>query len=123
MFDIHKTRTTPFNPKSDGMVERFNKTVVDILAKYLDPLCQQKDWDKNLPFALMDYRSAAHESNKQDGVRKRAMYMPVEVMIQTPYTDRVQVEEYPMKVKENLLDIWDQARINLKDAGHRQKKN
>ncbi|XP_067667689.1 uncharacterized protein [Haliotis asinina] len=126
IFDIHKTRTTPFNPKSDGMVERFNKTVVDILAKYLDPLCQQKDWDQKLPFALMAYRSAAQESTKQTPNKMmfgRELSMPVDVMIQNPSVDKVQVEDYPMRVKEYLSDVWDKARIILKDAGHRQKKN
>ena len=34
---IEKTRTTPFHPRSDGMVERFNKTLTDMLAKMIDP--------------------------------------------------------------------------------------
>ena len=40
---ITKTRTTPFNPKSDGLVERTNRTIVQILAKLLDPEHNQKD--------------------------------------------------------------------------------
>ena len=33
LLGITKTRTTPYNPKSDGMVERFNRTLIDQLAK------------------------------------------------------------------------------------------
>ena len=41
---INKTRTTPLHPQSDGMVERFNKTIQDNLSKFVDN--NQTDWDK-----------------------------------------------------------------------------
>ncbi|XP_067656480.1 uncharacterized protein [Haliotis asinina] len=95
-----QTRTTPFNPdgKSDGMLERFNKTVVDILAKYLDPLCQQRDWDQKLPFALMAYRSATQESTEQTPNKMifgRELSMPVDVMIQNPSGDKFKLKTIP----------------------------
>ena len=34
-FNIHKTRTTSLNPASDGQVERFNRTLIDMLSKYV----------------------------------------------------------------------------------------
>ena len=36
LLGIHKTRTTPLHPQSDGMVERFNRTVEDQLSKFVD---------------------------------------------------------------------------------------
>ena len=40
---FHKTRTMPLHPQSDGMVERFNATIVHQLAKYYRE--DQRDWD------------------------------------------------------------------------------
>lgn len=57
---ITKTRTTPYHPKSDGMVERFNRTLISMLTTYVQE--NQKDWDLHLPYILMAYRSAVHES-------------------------------------------------------------
>ena len=57
---IKITRTTPYHPKSDGMVERFNKALASMLrAKVGD---NQRDWDTHLPYLLIAYRSAEHET-------------------------------------------------------------
>lgn len=47
---IDKTRTTAFRPESDGLVERFNRTLEDILSKYINK--NQKDWDEQLLLLL-----------------------------------------------------------------------
>ena len=43
LLDIQKTRTTPYHPQSDGMVERFNGTLEMQLSKFVD--YNQKVWD------------------------------------------------------------------------------
>ena len=35
LLGMHKTRTTPLHPQSDGMVERFNRTIENQLAAYV----------------------------------------------------------------------------------------
>ena len=55
-----KTRTTPYHPKSDGMVERFNKTSATMLSAYVDD--NHRDWDVHLPYVLMAYRATEHET-------------------------------------------------------------
>ena len=47
LLDIEKTRTTPLHPQSDGQVERFNRTVVEMLHGKIKE--DQKDWDLQLP--------------------------------------------------------------------------
>ena len=53
-------RTTPLTPQSDGMVERFNRTLKNMLAKFVDE--NLSDWDCHLPLLMMAYRSAVHET-------------------------------------------------------------
>lgn len=57
---IQKTRTTPLHPQSDGLVERFNKTLATQLAVVTAD--NQRDWDIHLPVVLLACRSAVQES-------------------------------------------------------------
>ena len=44
LLGIDKTRTTPLRPRSDGMVERFNRTLEGMLALFVAE--NQRDWDE-----------------------------------------------------------------------------
>ena len=46
LLDIEKTRT-PLHPQSDGQVERFNRTLIEMLCEKIQQ--DQTDWDLQLP--------------------------------------------------------------------------
>ena len=57
---VKKTHTTPYNPKSDGMVERFNRTLIDQLTKTL--LSCEGEWDSFLLQVAFAYNTCVHSS-------------------------------------------------------------
>ena len=57
---IKKTNTTAFHPQGNSRCERVNRTVLGILAKYLDE--NHAEWDKHLPLLMLGYRSQIHKS-------------------------------------------------------------
>ena len=57
---VKKTHTTPYNPKSDGMVERLNRTVINQLAKTL--LSCEGEWDSFLSHVAFAYNTSVHSS-------------------------------------------------------------
>ncbi len=60
MLQIHKTRTNPYRPRSNGLAERSNQTIEKLLRCLIrDNRCE---WDLHLQSALMAYRATPHAS-------------------------------------------------------------
>ncbi|CAC5407508.1 unnamed protein product [Mytilus coruscus] len=108
--NIDKTRPTAMHPQRDGIVERLNKTLEDILSKYITK--HQKDWDKHLHLALMAYRSSP--SILMFG---RETELPVD-LIYGSYPDSVETED----LRKGLWNIHEVAREKMKHASNRQKR-
>ncbi|GFS54092.1 hypothetical protein TNCV_2526601 [Trichonephila clavipes] len=51
--------TTAYHPQTNGLTERFNKTLADMLSMYVD--VEQKNWDEILPFVTFAYNTAKQE--------------------------------------------------------------
>ena len=47
MMDVRKTRTTRYHPQSDGMIERFNRTLLSLIS--INITDHQDNWDDLLP--------------------------------------------------------------------------
>ena len=60
LLDVKKTRTCPYRPSSDGLVERFNRTLQQMLKAFVND--SRNDWEDHLPFILMSYRATVQET-------------------------------------------------------------
>ena len=60
LLSMKQLTTTPYHPKCNGLCERFNRTLKQILKR----MCAEKprDWDKYLNAALFAYREVPQES-------------------------------------------------------------
>lgn len=122
---MHKARTTVLHPQSDGLVERFNRT----LAKQLAILTaeHQRDWDTHLPLVLMAYRSAVQESTSCMPallMLGKELRTPVEVAFgKPPDTPAVPPgREYARRLQDRMESAHIFARDQLEKASMRQKK-
>jgi hypothetical protein len=124
LLGIRKTRTTPYNPKSDGLVERFNRTLQQMLTTLVNDA--RNDWDEHLPYIMMAYRSSVHESTKCTPnmlwLNQEGNY-PLEFLVGTPSdgTEPACPVEYVEWVRMATEFAFEFVLTNLKASAERQK--
>ena len=58
--NVDKTRTTPYRPMGNGMPERFNQTLLNMLGTLKED--QKSDWKTYVPPLVHAYNATRHES-------------------------------------------------------------
>ena len=109
MLEISKTRTTPLHARSDGMVERMNRTMQNMLSKYIQE--NQKDWDLCLDFIVMAYNTCEHESTRCSPYRilyGENIVLPIDIL-----TDDI-AEEGTVESEDDISGFVPQLQSNLK---------
>lgn len=115
------------HPQSDGMVERLNRTVEDVLSKYVAK--HHRDWDRHLQLALMDYRSSEYESTGfSPGMIMfgREIDLQLDLLYgQPPETDETEIKtqgDYVHELNQKLWKVHEIARDKMKETSEKQKR-
>ncbi|GFU53194.1 retrovirus-related Pol polyprotein from transposon 412 [Trichonephila clavipes] len=117
LLGIDKTKTTPLHPQSDGMVERFNRTILNNLSLMVSK--NQQDWDQKVPLFLLAYRSAVHETTGYSPSQMlfgRDLRLPCDLLFGRPPDTPSSPEEYVQNLQARFEDVHHLARerINLR---------
>ena len=122
LLGTHKTRTTLLHPQSDGLVERYNRTLTTQLAMYVDE--HQRDWDEHVPLLLLAYRSAIQESTKASPASLmfgRELRLPIDLLYQRPEEEDLHTP-YVEALQERMDKVHDYARNQLQLSSDRMKR-
>lgn len=118
-----KVNTSGYHPQTDGLVEKFNSTLINMIAKCCE---KSKDWDKQLPYLLFAYRADVQNSTKESPffpLYGRDPRIPSESALSSPSTPyMVDLEDYKSELTNNLSDAWAIARANIQEAQACQKR-
>ena len=125
LLGIKKTNTAAFNPKSDGMVERFNSTMEAMIRPYVSGC--QRDWDEFVPLLTMAYRSTPHASTNVSPYKMMfgtEMQLPIDLLIGSPEDPQPakNTTEYVCELQDRLEMCHQHAAAKLGRAAEVQKK-
>ena len=120
---VQKTRSTPYRPQSSGLVERYNRTLKQMLSIFVNS--HRNDWDDHIPYIMMAYRSTVHSTTKctpNSLMLGHEIRCPVDLMFGLPvdHSDFCPIE-YVEWVKQALRNAFSIVYEHSGEAAKRQK--
>ena len=127
VFRTQRVRTSPYHPQTDGMVERFNRTLAEMLAKFVAK--EPETWDECLPAVLFAYRRSVHASTNETpfflmfGRDPATAFWPAEAVrcLTRGFAGPQTARQWRTEVMSTLQDAWNDARRELETARERQR--
>jgi hypothetical protein len=118
---MDRRASSAYQPTSQGLVEKFNCSLADMLRKLAES--NTDSWDKFLPFALLAYRTKRHESTKFSPyslVFGREPNHFEDWTLENPKNEVNELIQRTLQIKKLFEETLPSAKENLKKAKHRQ---
>ena len=126
LLGVKKINTVAYHPQTDGLVERFHRTLLDMLAKTCGD--NKREWDTKLPYVMFAYRATCQESTKNSPFQLlygRDAELPTVDML-TPSPDRraPTSQGYHEEITHQISSAWEAAiaRSHIVKAQAKQKR-
>ena len=124
MLHITKTRTTAYHPQCDGLVERYNRTLLSMLAT-----CAEEhpfEWEDYIPKICLAYNTSIHPATGYAPfylMFGRQARIPADLMFGRETTaSSSSPADYASKLQDTLECAYDKARQNIGEKQRRQKE-
>ena len=120
------SRTTPYHPQGNGQVERFNRTLIQMLKTLTEK--QKSDWKNSLNKLVYAYNATKSEVTGFSPyylLYGRSPRLPVDMLFSlSPKPDQSDGnhQNYMQKWKQGMKDAYEITRENVNKAGIRSKK-
>ncbi len=124
LLGVKKINTSGYHPQTDGLVEKFNSTLINMIAKSCD--ARKHDYDAHLQYLLFAYRVSAQESTREApffllyGRDARILTETVLSHSCSPYA--VDLDDYKEDLMCEMALAWKLASENITKAQSAQKK-
>lgn len=112
---IEKIRTTSYEPRTNGLIERFHRTMNQMLGKMVAD--NHRNWHEVLPIVAAAYRASVHESTDFSPsflIFGRENIMPVNIVYGSPpFAEPKTQTAYAQNLREMLQYAYEVVRQNL----------
>ena len=119
---VKKENTSAYHPQSEGLVERFNRTLNNMLAKSMAP--ETMEWDEQLPYVLFVYRAALQVSTSKSPfflLYGRDPQLLFKAVLSPPvYRGNVELDYYKSTMVWEMGAVWDMAKDTIGKVQKRQ---
>ena len=117
LLEIHQNRTSGFRSIANGIVERLNSSLLNMISTYVNQ--DQRNWNHYLPLMTMAYRSCVHAStgytpNFQLFGREYIQPIQLQVGCIPEKSKRGNNNEYVQELKDKQEQIFRFVRENPK---------
>ncbi|UYV79612.1 hypothetical protein LAZ67_18000031, partial [Cordylochernes scorpioides] len=116
---IHRF-TTAYHPQTNGLTERLNKTLANMIAMYVS--VEQKDWDVILPYVTFAYNTAKQDTTGFTPfklIHGREAETTVDTLFPNPHEDLQ--EDYSQKIASRVEETRQLARLETLKAQEKDK--
>ena len=120
--NIKRMTTTAYHPQTNGQTERFNKTVAEMLRKYLTTGFEK--WEDMLGPVTFAYNNSTHSSTLETPYflnHGRDPVMPIDQFLLPLPTAMVTPSDYRSQTMRCLHEAFQQVKTNLAQAREQQK--
>ena len=128
LLSVDQIFTSPYHPMCNGLVEKFNGTLKNMLKK----MCSEKprDWDRYIAALLFAYREVKQESlcfSPFELIYGRTVRVPMSVMKEFMTSEKVEPDvkttyEYVLDLKDRFQETCELAQRELSKAQSKQQK-
>ena len=115
-FGVLKSRTTAYHPQKDGMVERFSRSLLQMLQAYVQ---EEAHWEHFLPLVLYAFRIAVHSSTGISPFELTFRHSPQKFVLH-PITAN-DPSSYHGQLQSKLAQLRDFVETNIAEKAHHQK--
>jgi len=123
LWGVKQSFTTPYHPQTDGMVERFNRTLITMIKSYVHD--NQQNWDALIPYALYAYRTTIHTATRETPfflMFGRDPITPLDQILLTPAKKYMEVPNYKEQMIRTFQEVWTKAARNIETAQKNSEK-
>ena len=123
LLQIKKSRTSPYHPQGDGLVERFNRALLNMLA--VSARNNPATWESHIRAVCFAYNTSTQPTTGYSPFSwcsRREAHLPVDLQFGAPSQEPLPSHENVRRLQSSLYQAYQQAQKFLGQAQQRQQE-